>query len=206
MLIADRPDAGEQYLTAMNTSDLTVEADRRGAADVLIAAGFAGQSNVLGQALSRLQAEWDKSAKPRKATEAEIEAAAAASPKHGKPDIHKARTVALVGYATAMRKRAEQMPGRPEVLRLLGEWAQAKGVDPDILSPALFFFLAPTCPVCDGLGHRKLPDAPVLGKTCNHCNGTGKWPRTMEAERVDSFIRGCVARAKHSRKEFLRNR
>lgn len=64
--IQDRPDIEERYQTAGNTSDLTVEADRGGAGDIIIAAGWS--SGRVGMALLRLHSEWDSSEKPAKPT------------------------------------------------------------------------------------------------------------------------------------------
>ena len=57
----------EAYSSAGNTSDLTVKAERRSDADVLIACGMT--PGLLGAALLRLHSEWDGAAKPRKLTE-----------------------------------------------------------------------------------------------------------------------------------------
>ena len=53
----------EAYTSAMTSSNLRVEADRRSDADVIIAAGW-NQSRI-GGALLRLHTEWDASEKPR---------------------------------------------------------------------------------------------------------------------------------------------
>lgn len=70
----DKPGVDEQYQTAGNTSDLTVEADRRGAGDVMIAAGWS--PSRVGMALLRLHSEWGSAAKPRKPTKAVVDACA----------------------------------------------------------------------------------------------------------------------------------
>lgn len=199
----DRPGITETYQTATNTSDLTVEADRRGAGDVLIAAGWS--DSRLGQTLIRLRGEWDAAGKPRRATEADIERIAAKMPDpKGRPNVKKARTAVLLGYAKAIRVRAEQMKTRPEAMRLLLEWAVLRGVEPEVIGPALTHWLAPTCPVCDGHGRRKLPDAPVLGKACHHCNSTGIKPQPLGAARVLNYLQDCVGKADNSMKRRLR--
>ena len=72
----ERPDVEEQYQTAGNTSNLTVEADRKGAGDVIISAGWS--PSRVGMALLRLHSEWDSAAKPRKPGKGMLEAMAAA--------------------------------------------------------------------------------------------------------------------------------
>lgn len=59
----------ESYTSAGNASDLTVKSDQRGAADVLIAAGWT--PGMLGGALMRLHSEWDGAAKKRRMDETE---------------------------------------------------------------------------------------------------------------------------------------
>lgn len=200
---SDRPGLEEQYLLATSSSDLTLNPDRVCAATHLIAAGLVG--NRMGEALTHLRSEWQTADKPRKATEAEIMARAAELPKlKGKPDVKRARMEALVTYATALRKRAHQMRGWIVAMGLLREWAENRDVDVDLLSPALYHWLSPSCPVCDGLGKRRLPDAPALGKDCHHCAGTGKWPRPLGAHVVDDWLRRCLGHAKADRGALVR--
>jgi hypothetical protein len=69
---ADRPDVEELYQSANNTSNLKVEAERRGAGDILIAAGWS--ASRVGMQLLRLHSEWDASEKPPKPTKESIRA------------------------------------------------------------------------------------------------------------------------------------
>lgn len=69
---SDRPDIEEMYQSASNTSNLKVEAERRGAGDVLIAAGWS--ASRVGMALLRLHSEWDGSEKPPKPTKESVRA------------------------------------------------------------------------------------------------------------------------------------
>jgi hypothetical protein len=201
----DRPGLDEQYIVATNTSDLTLNPDRVDSATHLIAAGLLG--NRMGQALVFLRAEWDAAEKPRKATEDEILARAGDLPKRkGKVDVKRARTELLVGYSVAMRHRAHKLVGWLPALGIMAEWAALRRVDMDLISPALYHWLAPTCPVCDGLGHRKMDDAPVLGKECHHCNGSGKWPKPLGADRVHDWLGKCVGKAKSERSGLLHGR
>lgn len=201
---SDKPGLDEQYIVATNTSDLTLNPDRVCAATHLIAAGLVG--NRMGEALAHLRSEWATAAKPRKATEAEVLARAATLPKlKGKVDVKRARVVLLVEYAAAMRKRAHGMRGWSVAMQLLAQWAAARGVDPDLLSPALYHWLAPTCPVCDGHGVMRLQNAPVLGaKQCNHCAGTGNWPRPLGAHEVQAWLNRCLKIASTERRALVR--
>jgi hypothetical protein len=209
----DRPGLDEQYLVATNTSNLTLNPDRICAATHLIAAGLLG--NRMGEALIHLRAEWDSADKPRKLTEHEISARAVRIAyaiakeknlplKAVKPDVRRARTEALLGFATGMRHRAHAMRGWIPAMVLLREWAIQREVDLDLLSPALYHWLHPTCPVCDGLGKRRLPEAPVLGKQCHHCGGAGIWPRPLGAQRVHEWLKSCLGKARQDRARLLR--
>ena len=82
----------------------------------------------------------------------------------------------------------------------MGEWAGRRNVDPDLLSPTLYRYLAPACPVCDGLGKMKLPDAPGLGKQCVACNGTAEYALALGGDRVMSWLKSCAGKHKAQRK------
>jgi len=199
----DRPGLDEQYIAATNASDLTLDPDHRGAVDHLIAAALGG--NRMGDALNHLRSEWDAAQKPPKWTEDDIAARAATLPakKKGKPDLKMARAQLIAQYARSLREAYLRLAGRALCLEILAEWAARRDVDPDLLSPALYHWLAPNCPVCDGLGKMRMHDAPVLGKDCTHCAGSGKWPRPLGAERAEAFIKGCVGKAKRERAGLL---
>lgn len=72
MLTMEKPGLEETYSRATNATDLTVEADRGGAGDVLIAAGWS--PTRLGQALLRLHSEWDGVEHPPKPTPESVKA------------------------------------------------------------------------------------------------------------------------------------
>lgn len=198
----DRPGLDEQYIAATNTSDLTLDPDHRCAADHLIAAALGG--NRMGDALNHLRSEWDTVQKPPKWTDDDVAARAALLPKSkGKPNLKMARAQIIVEYAAALRAVYMRLIGRALCMEILAEWAALRSVDPDLLSPALYHYLNPLCPVCDGRGKLRHPDAPVLGKDCHHCAGSGRWPRPLGAERVESFLKGCVGKTKRNRANML---
>lgn len=202
----DRPDGDERYIAATNSSNLRLNPDTLCDATHLIAAGLAG--NRMADALNHLRSEWDSAAKPAKWTDADVHARAKTLPakKKGKPDLHMARTQLIVQHASAMRAAYMRLVGRALCLELLAEWAVMRGVDPDLLSPALYHWLTPTCPVCDGRGHMRHPDAPVLGKVCVHCGGAGTWPKPQGAIQVQEYMERCVGKASQERKNLLAGR
>jgi hypothetical protein len=183
---AERAGIEERYETACNASSLKVESERGGAVDVLIASAWSGAG--LGAALRRLHSQWVKVA-PRRFTEEHVIQRAAELPKRrDKPDLKRARTDLLLAYRAAIREAAGKLRGREAIVEGLTEWAVLKGEDPDVVERALTYWLAPLCPVCDGHGKRKLPDAPVLGANCHHCNGAKTLPAPMGAGRVLGHI------------------
>jgi hypothetical protein len=196
--IDERPCIEERLLVASNTSSLKIDVARSNGADIVLALGMSARGNQLGQALIHLRGEWDRCDKPRKRTPAEIAARAKMlKDKKGRPDQRRAAIEAMVWHASAMRERAAKLSGRSVVVGLLTEWATARGIDCDLISPALFHFMAPKCPACDGLGNLKIPDTPSLSaKRCNHCDGQGEWPRPLGARDIHSYIQTCIAKAK----------
>lgn len=201
---SDRPGLEEQYLLATSTSDLTLNPDRTCAATHLIAAGLAG--NMMGAALAHLRSEWASADKPRKATEAETLARAGELPLFkGKPDVKRARAEAITSHARALRDAAHRLRGWSTAMGLLREWAALRDVDVDLLSPALYHWLAPTCLVCDGCGAAKIAGAPSLSaKQCFKCGGTGKWPRPLGAHVVHDWLASCAGKAKRDRGALVR--
>lgn len=196
-----RPGLQEQYELATNTSDLTLRPHRRGAADLLIASGLS--ATELSAGLAHLRSQWP-SAKPRKFTEQQVAERAAELPmRKGKPDLKRARSEHLVAYYLSVKRAAESLPGRPDVLRQLLVWAAMKGIDGAVVGPALTWWVDSTCPVCDGHGVRRLPDAPVLGAACHHCHGSGKRDKPPEADRVLSYIAHVLANARQGMREWL---
>jgi hypothetical protein len=186
----------ERYLAASNTSDLTMDADRRGHGDLIAAAGFV--HNQLGLSLLHMQGEWDKCDKPRKRTTAEIAMRALAfKDKKGRPDLRRATIEAMVWHASAMRERAAKLSGRSVVVGLLTDWAIERGIDVDLISPALFHWLAPACGACEGRGKYRIPDSPALSnKSCNHCGGAGTWPRPLGAQDIHDLMKTAIGSAK----------
>ena len=203
----DRPGLDEQYIMATNASDLTVDPDRTGPADHLIAAGLEGTR--MGSILIHLVGEWAAADKPPKLGEQEIVAIAEQLPRlngKGKLDMKRARAQAIAGRARALRECYLTLTSRGAALAIMGEWAIRRDVDPDLLSPTLYRYLAPACPVCDGLGNMKLPDAPALCKQCPACNGSGVYAVALGGDRVMSWLKACAGKAKAQRGNLMYGR
>jgi hypothetical protein len=197
--------ADESYAVSRHLSDLTLpggmvsgEGFHNRKAEVVLAAGMAQGSgrHQLGFALIAIRAEWDRADKPAKRSEAFIQARALELKSKGRPDVKRARAEAIAWHAREMRERAMKLRGRNVVLGLLTEWATEHHVDVDLLPPALFHWLSPCCPVCDGLGKVRREDAPVLGHTCKACDGAGTWPRPLGAYAIHAHIADVIGKAK----------
>lgn len=174
----ERPGVEESYQTASNTSNLTVEADRRGAGDMLIAAGWS--PTRLGMALLRLHSEWDASErkrqeKPQPWTESEL------------------------------RMMANNLKSRPQVWAQLAPWLALKGIDAEKGAAALLHWVNPTCPHCVK-GLRKIAGAPSLSaRQCSRCHGTGQRPHPQGTAKVLVYLDEAVSMARHSIRKRLRN-
>lgn len=209
----DRPGTTERYLSATETSDLTLIDHRTGAADLLIAAGLS--EDKVGASLARLVSEWDSAAKPRVATPAIIKEVAArmrewdakdkeSAQARGKPYTPpgsvegRARAEASAWYTRELRLFAQGLRSRGECVEHVRQWCAVKGLDQDYAGAALYHWLNPTCPICQGRGMTKPPDAPSLTKACNACSATGKTVLTAQAFRIGEWLTGCLGRANRS--------
>lgn len=206
----DRPGLDELYLLATNASDLTVDADRTTAADHLIAAGLVG--NRMGSILIHLIGEWMAADKPPRPSEydialrAELLWCALGVGHKKKPDLKRTRAELMNAHARAMRAVYFSLPSRMDALAIMADWARWKGVDVDLLSPALYRHLDPACPVCEGRGKMVMADAPVLGKECHACGGTGIYPQALGAHRIRDWLKDCAGRARAQRGGIVRGR
>ncbi len=190
--INDRPGTIEQYESATDTSNMAMVPHRRGAADVIAAAGLADEYG--GTLLIRLRREWDR-AQPKRFTEEMVAQHAATLPlRKGKPDLKRARTDYLFAYRTAVREAAEAMAGREQAVAHLTAWAMARGIDPETVGPTLTWWLHPTCIACGGHGRRRLPDAPVLGLQCFACYGSGQTARPLGSAALLDHINNLLAK------------
>lgn len=202
---SDRPTLEEGYILATSTSDLTLNPDRVCSATHLIAAGLTG--NRMAEALSHLRGSWDALGKLPKWTEADVRARAQVLPRKGAGlDLKRARAEAHAAYNRALRERFMRLPGRFAALAIMQEWATLRKVDADALSPALYRWLDPSCPVCDGHGKLRLPDAPAFGKSCIACDGHGTRRQTDEGRRVSDWLHGCEGKGQADRRGILSGR
>lgn len=216
----ERPGVQEQYETAGNASNLAVEAEKRTPADVLIAAGWS--PSRLGLALLRLHSEWSSAAKPKRATAEAVEALTAQIKRddakaqevamalrkpytHPGPAAARARAEADRWFTNELRLLALSLKSRAQVWDGLAPWAEGRGHSPEVVAAALLHWLHPACPACDGLGLRKVPNAPALSaRQCSKCGGSGHRPHPEGAGRVLGHMDYCVSVARASMTQRLR--
>ncbi|GAB3763536.1 hypothetical protein GCM10028796_17200 [Ramlibacter monticola] len=220
----ERPGIEEQYETASNTSDLSVESHRRGAVDILIAAAWS--ETRLGGALLRLHSEYEGSEKPARMGSAAVDRLAG--------------TLELVDGLTAWREAPDKAPvwlkpteaakrtahqwhlhetalllqklkALPEVREQLTIRAAMWGME-DAASKAagvIRYWLDQTCQSCDGRKFRLIQGAPKLSnRACPTCQGSGvaPVPHGQEGRKLANYLDSCVHRARQGISNRLHNR
>ena len=208
MLNDEKRGVEEQYTSAMSTSDLRVEADRKCDADIIIASGWS-QGRV-GGALMRLHTEYDGSEKPRLLDfdyfMPDLVRAAVAVAKDGKVSKEDMRRLKKKAHELSNKFNVSQLTVFLSKLKTLAdvrtqvtlelvkrgmEEAEPAAVD------LIRWWLHQTCPVCNGT---KMQTAEGTGrhngKACPACQGTGKTVPPSEAlgRRTASWMDQCVER------------
>lgn len=170
----------EIYQVAGNTSDLTVEADRKGAGDVMIAAGWS-ESRV-GMALMRLHSEYDGG------------------------EASQRRKGATSTDAILMANRLKSLSN---VLEQVSLKAVVWGMEtPSKKAQAVvLWWLDRVCQRCSGRKFDLIRGTPALSnKWCGTCRGSGEahLPHGGEGRKLATFMDDCVSRARQSIKKRLR--
>lgn len=178
--MTDKPSIEETYSRAGNTSNLTVEADRRGDADVLIAAGMVGASKSLGMALLRLHSEYDGASRLREGA-SRLDVAMLA-----------ARLRGLPGVVGAVTERA-------------AVWGMEQPKDKALA--VVLWWLDKQCRRCTGRMFEPIPGTPALSAIrCRACNGTGEahLPHGGEGRKLANYIEASLYAGRVSLRERLR--
>lgn len=206
----------ESYISASNTSDLRVEADKRNAADVLIAAGWT--PGVMGNALMRLRSEWDGCARPARPTQAQILVIAASLPREivvkgetikrsDKDLIRLAREEAQTWYRAELQLLRVKLKSIRKCQELVTDWAQEKAKNPEKFAcKVVSYWLDNICHACHGRGHLVIEGAPVLGEECPVCRGSGRQetPAGQLGREALAVMDECVMTARNAMKKRLR--
>lgn len=209
-----RPNTEELYTCANNTTNLRVEADSRGSADLLISAGWS--ASRLGAAMLRLHSEWDSVEKPPRPTKEFIEALAATYPAVAKvkgradPRLAVAQQAATRWHLSEMYKLAGKLTVLPDVRReVVLQAARWRICDPENVAPAVIkYWLDQNCGACGGLKWKLVPGTPSLSnRQCHVCHGSGVGavPHGQDGKRLCNFLDDCVSRAQQSIRMRLRN-
>lgn len=173
----DRPPTVEEaYLTANHTSNLRVVADKRGAADVIIAAGWS--DSRVGMALIRLAGEWDGAEKRPRMSETDLILLRCKL---------KSLTAVMAQVAWHMARRGMEDPeGRAGAI--VGHW------------------LDQTCHGCHGLRFVAIRDTPALSAMrCRYCHGSGQSNPPPGSRDVLSWMDDAVTKGRASMSRRLRN-
>lgn len=204
----DRRGIEEAFTSASNSSDMRVEADQKGDADLIIAAGWS--PSRVGMALLRLHSEWDKAEKPKRPSQAMIGALASTMPKALKEHerMHAARRQANEWYMHEMAKLVNKLKSLPSVRAQLVAYVPKWGIaEASVKVPAIIaYWLDQTCHACHGLKFQQIQGAPMLGtKVCHVCGGTGyaPVPYGQEGKRVANYMDDAVQKARTSIRKRL---
>lgn len=186
----DKPTIDERYTRAGNSRNLSVEEERSGDADVLIAAGWS--RNRLGAALLRLHSEWDSAEKPRMSKDV-------AKPQARDWLLHEQKI--LMG-------KLKTLPAIREAIGLqITAWGWEAGEGK--AASVLLWWLDQTCPECHGTRYETVPGTNRhSAKACRSCGGTGSrtLPHGQEGKRLANLFDDCVARSRAQMKRALRFR
>lgn len=209
----------QQYTSAAHSSNLRVQADRRGDADVMIAAGWS-QSRI-GMALLRLHSEYDGTPRPRKMTQSQIEVYARAlrGPLLGpnaqrmthEQSMKRAQDHAAQWHHHGLCLMLGRMKSLPSVREQLAIEAARFCVDDaaGVAVAVLMWWLDKTCPVCHGKKREVIENTPVLSDTvCQSCQGSGErtLPHGKAGRKVVSLINNSLFAARVSLRMRLRQR
>ena len=196
-------DVTERYTSACTATNLRVSAEKQGAADVLIAAGWS--KHQLGAALMRLRSEWDSVAKPRRVTPEAITQVARTMQGTPTEKLQKAQKIASDWYTRELRLLAQRLQTLPSIRRAI----TAQAGNSDTASAVLMHWLDPICTRCSGQKWELIPGTPAQStKACKQCRaaGTNPAPHGETGRKLANYLDDCVNRAKSSLTLHLKNR
>jgi len=173
----DRPGIDEQYAGANNTSNLTIDPERKMPGDVIIAAGWSPTRT--GASILRLHSEWDGAEHPARPSETDLKL--------------------LAGKLKTFKEVRDQIINQAALWGIEDPFPVSVDV--------LWWWLAPTCTACQGRRWELISNTPHLsGRLCYSCHGTGKkrLPHGPAGKRLAIWIDTCVDMARQSMKQRLR--
>lgn len=190
----------ESYSSACSSSNLKVD-DSRGDSDYIIAAGMS--KHATGNALMRLQSEYDKAEHPRIAVGAQFHRQAEREMKGATPAQVSARAAELA-HAHNLHEAGlllQQLKTLPEVRKILTAKARSWGMTgaEDKAVRVIRWFLDKTCTACGGTKWEVVPGTNRHGsKQCKACSGSGlsKIPCGEDGRKIAGYIDECMYSAK----------
>jgi len=199
----------EKYTSATHSSNMRVQSERRGDADVMIAAGWS--PSRVGMALLRLHSEYDGVQHPRKMQQAAIEAYAQNLIGTPAQRINQAHADAARWHQHELELLLGKLKILPDVREQLTLQADKWGMDKPghVAASVLMWWLDRVCPVCHGRQFEGIDNTPMLSKiVCPVCRGSGEreFPCGDDGRRLAVFIDDCLARARVSIKQRLHHR
>ncbi len=204
MLNDDRKTVDESYASAGHSSNLKMEADRRGAVDVLAAAGLS--PHIVGGQLLRLRTEYDGAEHPRITTAAQFMVQGA-----DKAGRHQAGILARkhnLHETGLMLGKLKSLPGaRTMLANQLTYWG-AQDAETTAVA-VLRWWLNPVCHECNGTKYEVVPNTGRLSaKACKGCDATGlaRIPRGQEGRRLANWVEMAIQHSRNSISKRLRNR
>lgn len=208
----DRPTTEERYSSATHASNLVVVAERAGAGDMLIAAGWS--PSRLGAALMRLVSEWDGAAKPHPLNDRALQILAEQMGREKgrqKPDTSDHRAARdqaatwflhenkiLMGKLKTLGEVREQMRIRAEAQNMPDPMEKAMA--------ALMWWLDSSCHACHGRKWEVTPGTPKLSdRACPVCRASGQRPKphAFETMAMLGYMDDCVSAARVSMRKRL---
>lgn len=210
----------EAYASATTSSDLRVQAERRGDADILIAAGWS--MSRVGSALLRLHSEYDSTARPQPPRPEQIEVMArsmlievSTTDKEGKPatkmvpDVRSAHAQAWKWHrheVALMLGRLKAMPSVREQIRIQAlKWNIADAED--VAARLVQWWLSQVCPECRGTKFEVIAGTGRLSaKACRVCRGSGvaPVPSGQAGRRLANWMEECLHAARQDIGKRLR--
>jgi hypothetical protein len=166
----------EKYSSAIHSSNLRVEADKGGAADVLIAVGWS--ASRMGAALMRLHTEYEGAGLSRNPSRTDMSLL-----------LSKLKSMADVRREAEIQANTWRMDDAAHVA-----------------FSVVLYWLDQRCRACEGRGAKVIPGTPALqSKPCRVCCGSGKavTPHGDAGKRLANHLDYCVNAAQQSIKKRL---
>ena len=191
----------EGYASACASSDLRVQADIRGDADYVIAAGM--NKSRFGALLLRLVTEWDRAEKPKRPTPKVIDALSRTYTTLSKVSDRqaKAREEAFGWYVRELEMLAGKLKTLAQARTVLMIEAGKMGIqESETIAPAAIgWWLMQQCPLCQGVKEQVIQGTGRLsGKVCRACQGSGvsQVPHGIFGRKLANYMDECVAQAR----------